>query len=68
MIPIRRMTSWAKDNNVLWALDPKQKTPTIKEIKELPIESSGMKESGSSKKSNRKTVFLIKTTKPDGLE
>ena len=68
MIPIRRMTSWAKDNNVLWALDPKQKTPTIKEIKELPIESSGMKESGSSRKSNRKTVFLIETTKPDGLE
>lgn len=68
MIPIRRMTSWAKENNILWALDPKQKMPTMEEIKSLPVESSGIKNLDSSRKSNRKTVFLIKTTQVNELK
>lgn len=68
MIPIRRMTSWAKENNILWALDPKQKMPTMEEIKALPVESSGINNLNNSRKSNRKTVFLIKTTEVNELK
>ena len=59
MIPIRRMTEWAKENKVLWALDPSEKTPTLKEIKELPIESSS-KSSGPIKTKKKEYKFLIR--------
>lgn len=61
MIPIRRMTSWAQENKILWALDPKQKMPTMAEIKAMPVESAGIK-GGTTSKNKKRTSFLIQTT------
>ena len=60
MVPIRRMTTWAKENNILWALDPKLKMPTLKEIQEISIEDSGFKSTSSSKKNKKELEFLIR--------
>ena len=68
MIPIRRMKVWAAENKILWALDPKQKMPTIKEIKAISIEASGLKTDSEEKKSKKRTDFLIKVTDLQGLE
>lgn len=63
MIPIRRMYDWAADNNVLWALDPTVKTPPIKDILAMPIESSGLQVAEEKKTRNKKALdFLIKIT------
>jgi len=43
MVPVRRMERWAKEHDILWALDPTIKAPTIKEIKKLPVETTGDK-------------------------
>lgn len=62
MIPVRRMISWAKDNDVLWAIDSSVKTPPIKEILAMPIESSGLKIAEERKSKNKRELeFLIKT-------
>jgi hypothetical protein len=37
IVPVRRMRSWAKEAGVLWALDPKIKTPSEKELKKIPV-------------------------------
>ncbi len=37
MVPIRRMISWAKRENVEWALNPNVPIPTEKELKLLPL-------------------------------
>ena len=39
MVPIRRMERWAKNHDILWALDPKIEVPSIEDIKKLPIEN-----------------------------
>jgi S1-C subfamily serine protease len=65
IVPIRRMSKWAKANNMLWALDPKQKMPTFEEIENAPIESSGIKGRKNSKEKSafeKEFPFLIKTT------
>lgn len=63
MIPIRRMKSWAEKNEVLWAIDPSVKTPSIKNILEMPIESSGLKSTEEKKNKNKKELkFLIRKT------
>tara|TARA_Y100000296_G_C5173158_1_gene258497 strand:+ start:1349 stop:2290 length:942 start_codon:yes stop_codon:yes gene_type:complete len=40
IVPIRRMRTWAKENDVLWAIDMSTKTPSLKDILLLPIEGS----------------------------
>ena len=64
MVPIRRMTAWAKENNILWALDPKLKMPTLKEIQEMSIEDSGFKSTSPSKKNKKELEFLIRIYPP----
>ena len=39
MVPVRRMVRWAQEHDIMWALDSKVKTPSIKDIKNLPIET-----------------------------
>lgn len=41
IVPIRRMTDWAEEEKIKWALDPKEKAPTLEEIKKLPKERIG---------------------------
>jgi len=60
IVPIRRMTKWATDNELLWALDPTQKAPSFDEIENMPVESSGLRAKGGSSAKN--FPFLIKTT------
>lgn len=65
IVPIRRMKKWAKENSLLWALDPKVKMPTFKELENIPVESSGLKSKSSGKGKSlfeREFPFLIKTS------
>lgn len=41
IVPIRRMTDWAEEEKIKWALDPEEKAPTLEEIKKLPKERIG---------------------------
>lgn len=41
IVPIRRMHKWAKTENLLWALNPSEKAPTLEEINKLPKEKMG---------------------------
>lgn len=38
IVPIRRMREWAKEQNVLWALDDSVPAPTYEDILKLPVE------------------------------
>ena len=63
IVPIRRMYKWASENDIMWSLDPKVKSPTMKEILSMPIESEALKESSSG--DDDKSVefpFLIRET------
>lgn len=42
IVPVRRMISWAKDNNILWILDPAQTAPSLKELESTPVEDIGV--------------------------
>ena len=73
MVPVRRMIRWAQEHDIMWAIDPKVKTPTLKEILNLPVENSSKdKEEGTKSKSKKKEAdalginklpFLIKVDK-----
>ena len=41
IVPVRRMVDWAKENDIMWALDPKVKMPTLAEIRKMQVEDTG---------------------------
>jgi S1-C subfamily serine protease len=41
IVPVRRMRKWAVEENILWAMDPKAKAPTLNEIEKLTVENMG---------------------------
>ena len=41
IVPVRRMRKWAKNANVLWALDPRVKMPSEDDMKKIPVEDIG---------------------------
>lgn len=41
MVPVRRMERWATEHDILWALNPALEAPSMKEIKALPVETTG---------------------------
>jgi len=53
IVPVRRMRKWAKEQNVLWALDEKEATPSYVDILKLPIEGSS---NGSPAKGEKKSL------------
>jgi S1-C subfamily serine protease len=72
MVPVRRIKRWAKKHDIMWALDPSIKTPSLDDIEKLPVETiskdrdEDKDKKGKSKKSNFpdnlvKLPFLIKT-------
>jgi S1-C subfamily serine protease len=70
MVPVRRIKRWAKKHDIMWALDPSIKAPSLDDIKELPVETISKDEDKAKgdkgKKSNfpdnlAKLPFLIKT-------
>jgi S1-C subfamily serine protease len=44
MVPVRRMIRWAKKHDIMWAINPALEAPSVDEILDLPIESTGNKE------------------------
>lgn len=56
MVPIRRMERWAEKHDIMWALNPKLKSPAVEEILKLPVEST-KKRSIDSKGSKKKKEF-----------
>jgi len=61
IVPIRRMASWAKQNNLMWALDSSIKVPSIEVITSMPIESTSKKSFGVGT-SSKNYPFLIRKT------
>ena len=61
IVPVRRMRKWAKKQNVLWALDEKQTTPSYEDILKLPIEGSA---NGSPAKGEKKSLTEDSKTFP----
>ena len=51
IVPVRRMRDYAKEEGVLWAIDPNYPSPTLKGIMELPIEG------GSTDKKTGKSIL-----------
>ncbi|MBI3336403.1 trypsin-like peptidase domain-containing protein [Candidatus Peregrinibacteria bacterium] len=41
MVPVRRMSTWAKSAKVEWAMDPNVPLPSQDELKKLPVEDVG---------------------------
>jgi S1-C subfamily serine protease len=64
-VPIRRMKRWAKENDVLWAIDPNIEAPSLKNLKKIAVEDSGIKSGGNEGGDGDTEVsaypFLIKT-------
>lgn len=65
IVPVRRIERWAKEHDIMWALDQSIEAPSLKDIKNLPIETAGRSEgtepSKDSKSFSRNFPFLIRT-------
>jgi S1-C subfamily serine protease len=75
MVPVRRMKRWAEKHDIMWAIDPKVKIPSLEEIAKLPVESTSKEDEEESKKKGKKEwnglkklPFLIRTEKPMTVE
>lgn len=47
IVPMRRITKWAKEENIEWALDQNKTAPSLVDIEKLPVEKLGKIESPS---------------------
>jgi S1-C subfamily serine protease len=75
VVPVRRLKRWAEKHEITWALDPSVKTPTLEEIRKLPVESISKKKEdgdGEDKEESEESSFgfgggelpfLIRTSK-----
>ena len=68
IVPIRRMVDWAKDNDMLWALDHKVAMPDRKTLDKMAVEDVGVRFSGGEPREAGETKakgfpFLLKNTK-----
>jgi S1-C subfamily serine protease len=59
MVPVRRMIRYAKKHDILWALDPKVKMPSMDDINDLPVESVSDDDDDKKKPSSKKKAFEI---------
>jgi S1-C subfamily serine protease len=41
IVPMRRMTKWAEEENIMWALDDSIKPPSLENIEKLSVENLG---------------------------
>lgn len=70
MVPIRRMEKWAEENGILWALDASAESPTLDEIKKIPVEGNADEKKTREHEESEESFsspayqfpFLIKTT------
>ena len=49
IVPVRRMRSWATEQDVLWAIDLEQEIPALKDILSIPVEGSKSKDEDDKK-------------------
>lgn len=69
IVPIRRLTQYLQDNEMMWLIDPNIKTPTLQEIESIPIErtpeeeklSTDVKSAGTQMPSNIKKLPRVVT-------
>jgi S1-C subfamily serine protease len=61
MVPVRRMKRWAEKHDIMWALDPSVKMPSIEEIKDLPIETVSKEKDEEGKKGKKSFPAELKT-------
>lgn len=68
IVPIRRMSAWAKTAKIEWAINPKVDMPKDDDLKTLPIEDVGrsFKSYGAADKSPKDTHFLIRKLDSQG--
>ena len=64
IVPIRRMTAWAKENDLMWALDHNTPMPSRADVDKMDVESDGLyfpsdREAGETKAKG--FPFLLKT-------
>jgi S1-C subfamily serine protease len=62
MVPIRRIKSWARKNDLEWALDTGEKMPSLATIRNMPVEDSGMEKKSGESADTKEIPFLIRTT------
>lgn len=62
VVPVRRMLRWAEAHDIMWALNPSIKSPSLAEIKALPVETVGEIEgvTKKSKKNAKNLPYLIR--------
>lgn len=41
IVPVRRMVDWAKENDLMWALDPKVPLPSLDDLRKREVEDVG---------------------------
>ena len=41
MVPVRRIIRWTKEHDITWAIDPSVPMPSLKDIRNLPVERAG---------------------------
>lgn len=66
VVPIRRMVSYCKQHEAMWALDHSVKMPTEEELKKMPIENTPeeKKDAVAQEKAGKLFPFLIHRTPP----
>jgi S1-C subfamily serine protease len=62
IVPVRRIKRWAKEMNIEWAIDPSVDAPSIKDILNLPVESTfkKLRIGGAGSGSEKNYPFLIR--------
>ena len=59
IVPVRRMRTYAKKENVLWAIDTDVKIPTLKEVASLSIEGTKSSDSKGTKATKDSVQFPV---------
>jgi hypothetical protein len=75
VVPVRRMLRWAKAHDIMWALNPSLKAPSMDDILDLPVETAGGDDEEEPTKKKKKSYreirfdhefpYLIRTTRID---
>lgn len=62
IVPVRRMKKWAKDADIMWAIDPSVDMPSHDEMNKMPVEDVGASFGTSSKadKHSKDHPFMIR--------
>ena len=66
--PIRRMRKWAKEQNILWAIDENVPMPSYEEIIKMPIEHKASEESASISEDAKRFPVLLPKPKPESSQ